>query len=71
MNYKTIVVIGAGIMGAGTAQNLAEYNYSVILIDLDEEALNKAKAEIEKNVRFQAFFKKIKITPILQRSFPK
>jgi 3-hydroxybutyryl-CoA dehydrogenase len=60
MNYKTIVVIGAGIMGAGTAQNLAEYNYSVILIDLDEEALNKAKAEIEKDVRFQAFFKKNK-----------
>jgi 3-hydroxybutyryl-CoA dehydrogenase len=60
MNYKTIAVIGAGVMGAGTAQNLAEYSYRVILIDLNEATLDRAKAEIEKNVRFQAFFKKNK-----------
>ncbi|TDY04542.1 UNVERIFIED_CONTAM: 3-hydroxybutyryl-CoA dehydrogenase [Lysinibacillus xylanilyticus] len=51
-------VIGAGVMGAGVAQNAAESGHEVILIDLTEDVLQKAKEEIKKNIKFQGLFKK-------------
>ncbi|HEY3366489.1 MAG TPA: 3-hydroxyacyl-CoA dehydrogenase family protein [Symbiobacteriaceae bacterium] len=55
---ETIGVIGAGVMGIGVAHNVALAGYQVILVDLSREVLEHAKAEIHKNIRFQAFFSK-------------
>lgn len=62
MELKTIGVIGAGIMGSGVAQNLAQTGYLVILIDISKELLENAKHQIVKNIRFQKLFSKEKDT---------
>ncbi|MEL6442303.1 MAG: 3-hydroxyacyl-CoA dehydrogenase NAD-binding domain-containing protein [Cyanobacteria bacterium J06621_8] len=58
MSVQSVGVIGAGVMGVGVAQNLAQTGHQVILIDLSEELLNQAKNEIKNNIRFQSFFHK-------------
>ncbi|MEC4892949.1 MAG: 3-hydroxyacyl-CoA dehydrogenase NAD-binding domain-containing protein [Oscillatoria sp. PMC 1051.18] len=57
MEIKTVGVIGAGVMGVGVAQNLAQTNHQVILIDIAEEILEQAKQQVKNNLRFQGFFK--------------
>ena len=47
---KNISVIGAGTMGNGIAHTFAQYGYSVTLIDISQEALDKAVATITKNL---------------------
>ena len=59
---KKIGVIGGGTMGTGVAQNFAQFGYQVVLIDLTQEILEKAKQEIYKNLRFLAFFNKGAVT---------
>lgn len=58
MKFETVGVIGAGVMGAGVAQNLAQTGHRVILIDLGDAELKKARAEIRQSIRMQGFFKK-------------
>jgi 3-hydroxybutyryl-CoA dehydrogenase len=58
MEIKTVGVIGAGVMGVGVAQNLAQTSHQVILKDISEEILTKGKEEIRNNIRFQGFFNK-------------
>lgn len=58
MTIQRIGVIGAGVMGVGVAQNLAQTGHHVILVDISENILDKAKQEIRNNIRFQGFFKK-------------
>jgi 3-hydroxybutyryl-CoA dehydrogenase len=58
MNIQTVGVVGAGVMGIGVAQNLAQTGHQVILVDISENVLDKAKHEIRNNIRFQGFFKK-------------
>lgn len=53
-------VIGAGVMGTGVAQSVAQAGHKAVLIDISKEILEKAKEEIYKNIRFQAFFNKDK-----------
>jgi 3-hydroxybutyryl-CoA dehydrogenase len=40
--FSKITVIGAGTMGNGIAQVFAQSNFTVVLFDINEEALNKA-----------------------------
>ncbi|NMM50422.1 3-hydroxyacyl-CoA dehydrogenase family protein [Marinigracilibium pacificum] len=47
---KNIAVIGSGTMGNGIAHVFAQCDYSVHLIDINEQALEKAKATIGKNL---------------------
>ena len=47
---KTIGVVGAGQMGSGIAQVAAAAGYSVVLTDISENALGKAKAGIQKSL---------------------
>jgi len=47
---KNIAVIGAGTMGNGIAHVFAQSNYTVNLIDISQEALNKGLATITKNL---------------------
>jgi 3-hydroxybutyryl-CoA dehydrogenase len=58
MEKQIVGVVGAGVMGAGVAQNLAQTGHKVILLDLNESILHKASNEIAKNVRFQRFVNK-------------
>ncbi|PHZ86427.1 3-hydroxybutyryl-CoA dehydrogenase [Paremcibacter congregatus] len=46
-------IIGAGQMGNGIAHVFAVAGYDVLLSDINEEALNKAKAKIEINLQRQ------------------
>ena len=45
-------------MGVGLAQNLAQTGHNVILLDISDEVLERAKREIKNNIRFQGFFQK-------------
>ncbi len=45
-----VAVIGAGTMGNGIAQVFAQTGYKVTLVDIYQEALDKAKQTIEKNL---------------------
>ncbi|MEM9447031.1 MAG: 3-hydroxyacyl-CoA dehydrogenase NAD-binding domain-containing protein [Cyanobacteria bacterium P01_E01_bin.6] len=58
MNIQVVGVVGAGVMGSGVAQNLAQTGHQVILLDVSESILERANQEIQKNLRFQGFFKK-------------
>ncbi len=58
MNIRLVGLIGAGVMGRGLAQNLAQTGHQVILLDISEEILEQAEEEIKKNIRFQDFLQK-------------
>jgi len=58
LNIELVGIIGAGVMGVGVAQNLAQTHHQVILVDVSDEILEHAKAEIYKNVRFGRMFEK-------------
>ena len=47
---KKIAVIGSGAMGNGIAHTFAQFGYQVNLIDINQTALSKALATIEKNL---------------------
>jgi 3-hydroxybutyryl-CoA dehydrogenase len=57
---KQIVVIGAGTMGNGIAHVFATSGYDVTIVDIDQSALDRALATIEKNL--DRMIKKEKIT---------
>ena len=57
---ENIAVIGAGTMGNGIVHTFAQFGYKVSLIDISEDALNKAMATIDKNL--SRMVKKEKIT---------
>ncbi|EKE80862.1 3-hydroxyacyl-CoA dehydrogenase family protein [Idiomarina xiamenensis] len=48
-----IGVIGAGVMGRGLAQDLAQHGHQVLLNDISEEILADAKSSIAQNLRAQ------------------
>lgn len=48
---KTVGVIGAGVMGTGLAQDLAQTGHHVILIDLDDQTLARARQTVRSNLR--------------------
>ncbi|WP_121060421.1 3-hydroxybutyryl-CoA dehydrogenase [Chachezhania antarctica] len=54
MAVKTVGVIGAGQMGNGIAHVMALAGYDVLLNDVSQDALDKAKSVIEKNLDRQA-----------------
>ncbi|MFC8274222.1 3-hydroxyacyl-CoA dehydrogenase family protein [Streptomyces sp. NPDC057271] len=51
-NIRTVGVVGAGVMGTGLAQSLAQSGHDVILVDRTEEILERAEGEIHKGLRF-------------------
>ncbi|MDF0552710.1 3-hydroxyacyl-CoA dehydrogenase NAD-binding domain-containing protein [Kamptonema sp. UHCC 0994] len=60
MNIQIVGVIGAGVMGVGVSQNLAQTGYQTILLDISENILERAEQEIKENIRFQGLFNKQK-----------
>lgn len=47
---KNITVVGAGTMGNGIAHTFAQFGYNVTLVDVSQEALDKAISIITKNL---------------------
>jgi len=58
MDIRRVGVIGAGVMGSGLAQNLAQNGHQVILLDVSEASLMRAEEQILRDVRFQCLFDK-------------
>lgn len=58
MEKQMVGVVGAGVMGRGVAQALAQSGHRVFLLDLNEDILRKAEAEIRQNIRFQRMLHK-------------
>lgn len=58
MTNQVVGVIGAGVMGAGVAQNLAMTGQRAVLIDISEAILEHARTEIFQSLRFQGLFNK-------------
>jgi 3-hydroxybutyryl-CoA dehydrogenase len=52
-NFQTVCVCGAGTMGTGIAQVLAEHGYNTTLYDLQSDMVNQARISIEKNLQKQ------------------
>lgn len=61
MEINQVGVVGAGVMGTGVSQNLAESGHKVILVDIEEGQLTKAKEAIRSSVRMNALFGRKKI----------
>lgn len=58
MNIDIVGVVGAGVMGAGVAQNLAQTGHQVILVDISPAQLERARGEIRQGLRLQRLMKK-------------
>jgi 3-hydroxybutyryl-CoA dehydrogenase len=58
LEIGTVGVVGAGVMGVGVAQCLAQSEYVALLVDLNDEILERARRQIKENLRLHAIFKK-------------
>lgn len=61
---KKVIVYGAGTMGSGIAHSFALHQCQVVLVDLEEVALRKAKQSIQTNLERQASKNSISISQI-------
>jgi 3-hydroxybutyryl-CoA dehydrogenase len=50
MEIKTILVVGAGTMGAGVAQLCAQQKFQAILVDANQDLAEKGKARLKKGL---------------------
>lgn len=53
-DIKTVIVIGAGVMGEGIVQSFAEAGLKVHIIDINSEALARCKTQIAANLELSA-----------------
>jgi 3-hydroxybutyryl-CoA dehydrogenase len=58
LEIKNVGVVGAGVMGVGVAQSLAQAEFRVLLVDLNDEILERARRRIKENIRLYALLKK-------------
>ncbi|HVU65963.1 MAG TPA: 3-hydroxyacyl-CoA dehydrogenase NAD-binding domain-containing protein [Ktedonobacteraceae bacterium] len=58
MSTHTVGVVGAGVMGIGVSQSLAQAGHRVLLLDISYEILQRARAQIANNIRLQYMWKK-------------
>lgn len=63
MNIAKVGIAGAGVMGVGVAHNLAATGHTVVLVDITEAQLARARDEIRKNLRFERMMNKHKHQP--------
>jgi 3-hydroxybutyryl-CoA dehydrogenase len=54
---ESVGVVGAGVMGAGVAQSLAQAGLGVVLVDTSPAALDRALSTIRNGVRFHHFMR--------------
>ncbi|MFF0885066.1 3-hydroxyacyl-CoA dehydrogenase family protein [Streptomyces sp. NPDC003456] len=58
MEFTTVGVVGAGVMGVGVAQNLAQTGHRVVLVDVSDDVLDSARRELRTGLRTYALFNK-------------
>ena len=58
MVHKKVGVIGAGVMGTGVAQNLAQKGIKAVLVDVSDDVLHKARETIYNSARFAAMMRR-------------
>jgi 3-hydroxybutyryl-CoA dehydrogenase len=58
MKLTHVGVVGAGNIGAGVVTDLVLHGINAVVVDLSEEILKKAEAQILKNIRFASLFSK-------------
>jgi 3-hydroxybutyryl-CoA dehydrogenase len=63
LEITTVGVVGAGVMGVGIAQSLAQSEFRVLLIDLNQEILERAGRQIRENLRLHTLLKKDAAAP--------
>jgi len=63
MEIKNVGVVGAGVMGVGIAQSLAQSEFRVLLVDLNDEILERARRQIKANLRLHSLLKKAAAAP--------
>src|ERR1700761_8354320 len=56
MKYRRIGVVGAGVIGVGVAQNLAQTGHGVVLVDISEDILYRAQKDISNGLKAAALF---------------
>ena len=56
MKLETIGVVGAGVIGTGVTQVLASAGYSVRLVDISDEALQRAQQDVAEGLRLGRLF---------------
>lgn len=56
MEIKKVGVIGAGVMGTGVGQVLAQSEHDVVLVDITDEVLEHAETQIRNSIRMQSLF---------------
>jgi 3-hydroxybutyryl-CoA dehydrogenase len=54
VSMQNVAVIGAGVMGTGVAQSLAQAGLQVVLMDVSGPALERAQAKIRNDLRMHA-----------------
>ncbi|HVR96965.1 MAG TPA: 3-hydroxyacyl-CoA dehydrogenase NAD-binding domain-containing protein [Thermoanaerobaculia bacterium] len=58
MEIQVVGVVGAGVMGVGLGHDLARTGHQVVLVDISEEVLERAREEIRKNLRLYGMYRK-------------
>ena len=56
---ETVGVVGAGVMGTGVAQLLAQNGHTVVLVDTTTDILDHARQEVTKHLRLQHMWDKM------------
>lgn len=62
MEFQRVGVVGAGNIGTGVATDLVLHGLSAVVVDLSETILQRAQAEVLKNLRF---------APLLSKNLPR
>src|ERR1700737_3495754 len=58
MKLTHVGVVGAGNIGAGVVTDLVLHGINAVVVDLSEEILKEAEAQVLKNIRFASLFSK-------------
>lgn len=58
MSIRIVGVVGAGVIGSGVIQALAESEFQVVAIDRAEKILKQAREEIRNGIRLRSLLKK-------------
>jgi 3-hydroxybutyryl-CoA dehydrogenase len=62
MEFRKVGVLGAGNIGVGAVTDLVLHGISAVVVDISEEILQRAQAEVLKNIR---------VVPLLSKTLPR